>query len=159
MALPKFLLQVRKGQRAVVYRWTEALATRKDMRPITGKEAKNILDSQETERQERIERQTADLFVDTEDDFSENDIVSDPELDTKEVVAAQHPSFKTQETIKADEYAKIDGFAKKNDLEIYFLEKYQLNMIPGTRADMDAQAKAFVDELAKHSKLYHILNE
>lgn len=159
MALPKFLLQVRKGQTSTVYRWTEALATRKDMRPITGKEAKKILDVQAAEKAAIVERQTADLFVDTEDDFSENDIVADPELDAEAVIPAQHPSFKTQETIMAEEYARIDGFKTKNELEIYILEKYQLNMIPGTRESMDEQAKAFIAELARNSKLYSKLNE
>lgn len=166
MALPKFLLQVRDGQESTVYRYTIPLAKRSDMRPITGKEAKRILDSQEAKRQARIEWQKKNLFEDGDDDYSEDDrdftenpLTSDPNLTNDEKVPAQHPSFKTQDIILAEELEKIPEFKTKNDLEVYFLEKYQLDMIPGTREEMDSQAAAFVQELAKHNRLYVKLNE
>lgn len=159
MALPKFLLQVRDGRESSVYRWTAALAKRKDMRPITGKEAKKFLDVQEEKRQERLRVLQEDMFADGDDDFEENEITSDPDLAIEEKKPAEHPSFKTQETIQADEIARIEGFKTKNELEVYFLEKYQLDMMPGTREEMNAQAVAFVNELAKHGRLYAKLNE
>lgn len=159
MALPKFLLQVRDGQKHTVYRWTEALSKRRDMKPISGKEAKKILDHQEEERQQRLAKLQEDPFLDDFEDFEENEITADPDLADDEKKAAEHPSFKTQETIRAEEIEKINGFKKKTDLEIYFLEKYQFDMLPGTREEMNAQAIAFVEELAKHGKLYAKLNE
>lgn len=160
MALPKFLLQVRDGQRSNVYRWTEVLAKRKDMRPITGKEAKKILDDRKAERDERNRIMAEDPFIDTEEDFSpENDITADPDLTEDEKTPAEHPSFKTQDILKAEELSKIPKFATKNELESYFLEKYQLDMMAGNREHMNEQAQSFVEELAKHGKLYTKLNE
>jgi hypothetical protein len=166
MALPKFLLQVRDGQRPTVYRYTVALASRSDMRPITGKEAKKILDKQEADRQARIEWQKQNLFEDGDDDFNdddrnfeENPLTAEPDLKNEEKAAAQHPSFKTQDVLLLEETSKIKGFKTKNDLEVYILEKYQLDMIPGTREEMDEQAIAFVQELARHNRLYTKLNE
>ena len=136
------------------------------MRPITGKEAKKILDTQEAKRQARIEWQKKNLFEDGDDDyqdddrdFTENPLVSDPDLKDDEKAPAQHPSFKTQEIILAEELEKIPAFPNKNELEVYFLEKYQLDMIAGTREELESQAVAFVQELARHNRLYVKLNE
>ena len=160
MALPKFLLQIRDGQKNSVYRWTEMLAKRKDMRPISGREAKKILESEESERQKRLEELARDPYIDDfDDDFEENVITSDPDLANDEKKPAEHPSFKTQETIKVEEFDRIDAFRKSNTLESYLLEKYQFNMIPGTLEEMKSQAISFIEELSKHGKLYTKLNE
>lgn len=164
MALPKFLLQVRDGQESNVYRWTEMLAKRKDMRPITGKEAKEILDRQQKVRTDRIRAMQEDLYVDGDDDFKDEDvnpITADPALSSEDSIQkpAEHPSFKTQETLLAEETAKITEFRTKGDLEIYFLEKYQIDMIAGNRENMNEQAIAIVGELSKHGKLFNVLNE
>lgn len=158
MALPKFLLQIREGQTASVYRWTPALAARKDMRPITGQEAKKVLDTQKAERDARHKVATRDLFDDTEEDLTENELTASVAV-AEIVKPAEHPSFKTQETMKADEIARIEGFKTKNDLEVYILEKYQLDMIPGDRKSMNEQATSLVAELARHDKLYVRLSE
>jgi len=128
------------------------------MRPVTGQEAKKVLDSQKAERDARVKVATRDLFDDTQDDLTENELTASVAVAEK-VKPADHPSFKTQETMKADEIARIKGFKTKNDLEVYILEKYQLDMMPGTREQMDEQAISLVEELARHDKLYSRLSE
>lgn len=159
MSLPKFLLQVRESQSETVYRWTPALAARKDMRPITGKEAKKILDKQEAERDAILAEAARDHFVDEEDDFAENDVTATVDFGKDEIKKDTHPSFMTQVTMKADEIKRIKDFKTKNELEVYILEKYQLDMIPGSRKEMEEQAIALIEELAKHDKLYCRLSE
>ena len=162
MALPKFLLQIRDGQTNTVYRWTTALAKRKDMRPITVKEAKTILEQQKDDREKKVQELfTDDIFEIEDDEDDENEITSniDRDLTEDEKKPAEHPSFKTQDTIKADEYGRIEAFRKTSTLEAYLLEKYKFDMIPGTMDEMKSQAISFIDELASHGKLYAKLNE
>jgi predicted transcriptional regulator len=73
--------------------------------------------------------------------------VKNPELNTK--------IEKTQDDLLAIELENLEKFDKPNTLESYFLKKYKLDFIPGELDELREQASTFLEELARHGKLYN----
>lgn len=163
MATPKYLIQERKGQRSHIYIWTPVLAKKKDMRPITIKEANKYLKDPNYKGKDEY----ADFEEDYDDDVKEDGYISDEDEDNEildELDAEKgspladgegKPLEVTQEDILKEEVTQINRFKKKASIEEYMLRKYEIPMLPMESLDeMKQQAHSTLATLASSNSLY-----
>lgn len=157
MARPKYLIQERKGQRSHLYIWTPILAKKKDMRPITVKEAQKYIDDPNYMgeiAEEDFEEDLGDGFVSADED---NAILDELESDTVSPLATGEgkPLEVTQDDLLKEEVTQINRFKKKSSIEEYMLRKYELPMLPMDNLDeMKQQAHSTLATLAASNSLY-----
>ena len=143
--MAKFLLQVRDGQKPHVYQWTPALAQRKDMRPITEEEAEKYKSGD-------FDAPVESAIPEVEEETEDNPILS--KLESKENPDLNTKIDLSQDDLLVMELENLKKFKKTNTLEAYFLKKYKLEFIEGDLESLREQATTFLEELAKHEKLY-----
>jgi hypothetical protein len=158
MGRPKFLLQERKGQKPFLYQWTPVLARRKDMRPITEKEAERYLDPDyDTNHPEEVAVEAPEgEYVSDEDE--DNAILNELSSDTVKVSPLDGkggPLEITQDDILKEEVEKINRLRKKSTVEAYILEKYKMTLLPMKEVEeMKQQAIELLGILASTNSLY-----
>lgn len=179
---PKYLVQEIEGQDPFVYDWTPVLAAKKDMRPISNKEAEKILnrkvvegavDKNPTNTRELSEQAKArELLMKEEKEARENasndEFVGDDEEDNKildtlktdsTIIKTSDGEAKdlvvTQEDLLAIDSAKINRLRSKASIEEYMFKKYKVDMMAmETPADMKDQAISMLTALAGVGSLY-----
>jgi len=165
MGHPKYLLQERKGQRSHVYIWTEVLATKPDMRPITVAEAKKYMEDPNYHGQGEREEFEEDLgdeanaeddgYVSDEDE--DNVILDSLDSDTVSPLATGEGGKLeiTQEDLLKEEVTKINRLKKKSSVEEYMLRKYEISLLQMDQLDeMKQQAHSILATLASSNSLY-----
>ena len=158
MAKPKYLLQERKGQRPHLHIWTPVLAVRKDMRPITEKEAEPYLHPEipiEVEESEIEEAEEEEYVSDEDEDNKILDQLKPGAIKTSPLDGEGRPLEVTQEDILQEEVAKINRLRVKTSIEEYVFKKYKIKMIPMKEVDeMKQQAIELLSTLAATNTLY-----
>ncbi len=165
MATPKYLIQERKGQRPHVYIWTPVLAKKKDMRPITIKEANKYLEDPTYRGQDEyadfVEDDGVDVAQDEEgyisDEDEDNAIFDDLTAEKGSPLAEGEgkPLEVTQDDLLKEEVTQINRFKKKASIEEYMLRKYEIPMLQMEGLDeMKQQAHSTLATLASSNSLY-----
>lgn len=165
----KYLVQEREGQEDRVLVYTEALAKRKDMFPISAEEAMEIQREKYPdlfEKVETVEEKTADANPDTVADQTGPDVIAEAaaagaeeeegEDDFIDPSAYDNPAPKTdpKNVINIDpdtdpEIQMIRGFTTKNQLESYLLFQHKLEIDTGKKKLKDLVEDAISIVIAK----------
>ncbi len=172
MSKPKYLIQERKGQKPFVYGWTPVLAKKKDMRPITVKEAKRYIDDPdyrgEFENEDFVEdlgdttegatETKEDGYVSSgdEDETDDKSILDELDAETTSPVDGEEKNLEvTQGDLLDKEIIQINRFKKKASVEEYMLRKYSMPMLMMDELDeMKQQAAEMLGTLAATESLY-----
>lgn len=177
---PKYLIQEIEGKKPFIYAWTPVLAKKKDMRPISTKEAEKILSRQKaaaTVRKEnwqtdQSEQNKAREILDEEEKerreaAKAEEFISDDEdnkiLDTLEPSATTQTSSDqskkleiTQEDILSDDVTQINRLRKTASVEEFMLKKYKIEMLAmESITEMKQQAIDTLKALAATGSLYN----
>jgi hypothetical protein len=177
---PKYLVQEIEGQEPFIYAWTPVLAKKKDMRPISNKDAEKILNLQRAksiikkepvgdqglsdqakarqtildEQKEAREKAEAQEFVDGQEE--DNKILDNLKPDTTTVQTEKTGNLEvTQEDILAEDTKCINRLRVKSSVEEYMLKKYKIDLLPmKTPEEMKEQAISMLTALAGIGSLY-----
>ena len=158
---PKYLLQEIEGQKPYLYLWTPVLAAKKDMRPISVKEAQPYLDKLKPDYVEPVE-EIEEIDEDKEaylSDTKEDDIILKAlDLNTDKVSTIDgeaKPLVVTQESLLMKDVAQINRLRVKPSIEEYMLKKYEMDLIAMETVDeMKQQAISILGTLASTESLY-----
>ena len=166
MAAPKYLLQEIEGQEPFLYLWTPVLAKKKNMRPLTAKEAKTYLRKQRGFSPENdddiVEEITESEIIPEEEFISDEDedikILSELNSDASKVSTIDgvaKPLVVTQEDLLEKDIGKINRLRVKPSIEEYMLKKYKMPMIQMEEVEeMKQQAIDILKTLAAKESLY-----
>lgn len=158
MGKPNFLVQEREGEEQHVYAWTPVLASKKDMRPISDKEANEILEQQRYKAEHRfdhVEEEAEELDIEEVEDNVILDSIKPGADKVSDVDGEAKPLIVTQQDILADEQNTIGALHTKNAVEEYILTKYKLPMLPmDNLGEFKGQAIEMLSTLADANSLH-----
>lgn len=161
MAKPTHLLQEIKGKKPFLYVWTPVLARKKDMRPLSEKQAKQFMDTGSTDDADAPEPDVVDAnpyVSDDEEDEGDSSILDslEPGSDKVSTVDGEARNLVvTQDDILKKEAETIGSLKKKASVEEYVLKKYKIELLPMDHIDeMKQQAVDLLSTLASTESLY-----
>jgi hypothetical protein len=158
MGKPNFLVQERDGEEQFVYAWTPVLASKKDMRPISDKDAKDIMEQQRLKSERRFDhvvKEPEELDPEKVEDNIVLDSIKPGADKVSDVDGKAKPLVVTQQDILADEQNTIGALHTKNAVEEYVLTKYKLPMLPmDSLGEFKAQAIEMLATLADANSLH-----
>jgi len=161
MGKPNFLVQERDETEQTVYAWTPILAAKEHMRPITDKEAKEIIEGQRLKAERRFDHKVEEpeeLEPEEMDELRDNIVLDSikPGADkVSDVDGEAKPLIVTQQDILLEEAEVIKCLHSKNAVEEYILTKYRLPMLQMDELDdFKDQAVEILSTLADANSLH-----
>ena len=151
----RFLLQTQENGRQHIYIWSQVLATKPDMKPISYENAvkmqKKIADDGEAARYKTL-NYVPEIIQDNEV-IEHVAAIDEDTMKAEEVMKLA----RTNEDILASEIKKVQGFTSKDDLEEFFLLKYRIELLQENDLEaMKKEAGQVLLGLSNTNKLYEV---